>query len=273
MLQNLIQNMMSEKLQRLWATKNKNDEWWSSFVTAPLAIAANYMVVDFKWLTPNLLTLVSFMTAVAATALIVGGGQIEFYAAAVLIHISHILDCMDGQMARYRGETSRGGGFFDKVSDQVQVILWFGSIGYAACVQTEGILPFFLAFAGVAFYSVRGYVKYVAIYTEMGYNKEYLEKAAQEVSVIESKTRDTAGPGHGFLANLHWLASEQRKFLSFDEGVFIFMLSAALILNALTPMLWLFATSQVFYGIARSIQRGRQLHLNQLRQILTTTEK
>jgi hypothetical protein len=51
------------------------------------------------------------------------------------------------------------------------------------------------------------------------------------------------------------------------------MLSAALILNALTPMLWIFATSQVLYGLARSMRRGGQLHLNQLRQILINTEK
>ena len=44
---------MNDKLTRLWATKTKNDEWWSSFVTAPLAIALNYLVVDFKWLTPE----------------------------------------------------------------------------------------------------------------------------------------------------------------------------------------------------------------------------
>jgi phosphatidylglycerophosphate synthase len=264
---------MNDKFQRLWATKNKNDEWWSSFVTAPLAIAANYLVVDYKWLTPNLLTLISFMVAIAATTLIVGGGQAEFYAAAALIHLSHVLDCMDGQMARYRRVTSRGGGFFDKITDQVQVILWFGAIGYASYVQTQDILPVFLAFVGVAFYGLRGYVKYVAIYTEMGDDKDYLEKALREVSEIESKTKDTAGPGHSTMANLRWFASQQRKIFSFDEGVFIFMLSAALIFDSLIPMLWVFAVSQAFYGIIRSLQRGRQLHRNQLRQILTTTEK
>mgnify|MGYP002629678340 CR=1 FL=1 len=265
--------MMSNKFLRLWATKNKNDEWWSSFVTAPLAIAANYVVVDFKWLTPNLLTLFSFMVAIAATALVVIGGQVEFYMAAALIHVSHILDCMDGQMARYRGVTSRWGSFFDKLTDQVQVILWFGAIGFASYMQTEDILPVFLAFAGVAFYALRGYIKYVAIYTEMGDDNGYLEKAHREVAKIESKTKDTAGPGHSVVANFRWFAAEQRKFLSFDEGVFIFMLSAALILNALTPMLWVFAASQFLYGLARTLQRGRQLHLNQLPQILTTTEK
>jgi phosphatidylglycerophosphate synthase len=264
---------MNDKLQRLWATKNKNDEWWSSFVTSPLAVAANFIVVDCKWLTPNRLTLISFITAVAAAALIIVGGQVEFYVAAALIHASHILDCMDGQMARYRGVTSRSGGFFDKITDQVQVFLWFGAISYAAYVATENILPVFLAFAGVASYALRGYIKYATIYIAMSDDKEYLEKATEEVAEIENKTRDTAGLGHGVLANLRWFVGEQRKLRSFDEGVFIFMLSVSLILNVLTPMLWIFAISQMFYGVVRSLQRGRQLHLNQVRQILTTTEK
>jgi len=55
---------MNEKLTRLWASKNKDDEWWSSFVTSPLAIAVNYIAVDIKWLTPNRITLISFITAV-----------------------------------------------------------------------------------------------------------------------------------------------------------------------------------------------------------------
>ena len=264
---------MTDRFQRLWATKNKNDEWWSSFVTSPLAIGFNYIVVDVKWLTPNRLTLFSFMTAIAAMSLIIVGGQREFYIAAALIHFSHILDCMDGQMARYRGVTSRHGGFFDKITDQVQVILWFGAVGYAAYVESGHVFPVFLAFAGVGFYSVRGYIKYVAIFTEMCDDKEYLEKAFQEVAVIESRSVDTAGPSHSVAENLRWFIGEQRKLLSFDEGVFVFMLSVALILDALTPMLWIFAASQISYVLVRSMQRGRQLDRNQLRQILTTTEK
>jgi len=62
---------MNEKLTRLWETKTKNDEWWSSFVTSPLAIAVNYFVVDIKWLTPNWITLISFVTAIVATLFIV----------------------------------------------------------------------------------------------------------------------------------------------------------------------------------------------------------
>lgn len=264
---------MNEKLHLLWDTKNKNDEWWSSFVTSPLAVLANLAVVDFKWLSPNIITLFSFIVALIATYFIIIGDQISFYIAAVLIHLSHVLDCMDGQMARYRGSSSRSGGFFDKVTDQIQVIVWFGAIGYAAFLQTGEILPIFLAFTGVSFYSLRGYTKYVTIYTFMSHDMEYLKKSFEEVSSIEKNYKGTAGLGHGFAANFKWFIRQQRKFFSFDEGVFIFILSAALIFNILTPVLWLFAGSQLFYGVVRSFQRGYQIHRNCSSQILTTTEK
>ena len=67
-----------------------------------------------------------------------------------------------------------------------------------------------------------------------------------------------AGPGFGFAANLRWFLTEQKKILAFDEGVFIFMLSLALVLDILTPMLWVFAASQLYYGLYRSWQHGRR---------------
>jgi len=133
------------KLERLWATKNPDDEWWSSFVTSPIAILVNWVVVDWRWLSPNLITFFSLMTAIGASALIVLGGATNFLFAAGLIQLSHVLDCMDGQMARYRGEPSRFGEYFDKVTDQIQVFIWFAALAYAAYLQTESVTPVFLA--------------------------------------------------------------------------------------------------------------------------------
>ena len=256
---------MNDKLTRLWATKTKNDEWWSSFVTAPLAIALNYLVVDIKWLTPNLITLLSFIVAILSVVLIIAGGTVNFISAAVLIHLSHILDCMDGQMARYRNTSSLAGCYFDKLTDQLQITLWFGAIGYAAYAQSHDVVPVFLAFIGVSFYSLRGYSKYVAIYSEVAEDKQYLDKISEKETDL--KREDVAGPGYGLLANMKWFMVEQRKIIRFDEGVFIFMLSLALVLNAFTPMLWLFAISQVIHGVIRSWLRGVNM-TNRSSQIL-----
>lgn len=252
---------MNEKLTRLWETKNKDDEWWSSFVTAPLAIAVNYIAVDIKGLTPNRITLFSFIIAILSVIIIIAGGTVNFILAAILIHLSHVLDCMDGQMARYRKTPSLAGSFFDKLSDQIQITLWFAAVGYAAYIQSQNVLPIFLAFTGVAFYSLRGYTKYVALYTEMSKDNQYLDKLAKQASNVKNK--QTAGLGFGVIANLRWLVSEQRKILFFDEGVFIFMLSFALIFNQFIPMLWIFAISQFYYGLVRGWQRGCQIARNQ----------
>ncbi len=264
---------MDEKFVRLWETKNKNDEWWSSFVTSPLAILVNWVVVDFKWLSPNLITLFSLITALIASGLIVLGGTYNFVAAAILINISHILDCMDGQMAKYRGVSSRFGNFFDKVTDQIQIFFWFSAIAYAGYVQTQDVIVVFLAFTGVTFYSLRVYVKYVTIFIEIDFDKDYLEKAAREAGSIRGRSKQNAGLGHGWKANLIWLLSEQRKFFLFNEAVFVFMLSFALIADAIVPMLWVFAASQVYYGTRRAWQRGRQIYLNQHAELLTPMEK
>ena len=256
---------MNEKLTRLWATKTKDDEWWSSFVTAPLAIALNYLVVDIKWLTPNVLTLLSFVVAILSVVLIIAGGTVNFISAAVLIHLSHILDCMDGQMARYRNSSSLAGSYFDKLTDQLQVTLWFGAIGYAAYIQSNDVVPVFLAFIGISFYSLRGYSKYVAIYTEVADDYRYLEKKTS--NEIDRQREDAAGPGFGLLANMKWFMAEQHKVIQFDEGVFIFMLSLALVLDALTPMLWVFAISQVIQGLMRSWLRGVNMS-NNSRQLI-----
>ncbi len=256
---------MNEKLTRLWATKTKDDEWWSSFVTAPLAIMVNYLVVDIKQLTPNKITLFSLIVAILSVIFIIVGGTTNFIIAAILIHLSHVLDCMDGQMARYRKTSSLAGCFFDKLTDQIQVTLWFSAVGYAAYAQSQNVLPIFLAFTGVAFYNLRGYAKYVSLYTGMSQDNQYLDKLSKQASRV--KNRQPAGLGFGFLANLQWLVREQRKIVFFNEGVFIFMLSLALILNQLTPMLWVFAISQLYYGLARSWQRGRQIARNQPMEI------
>jgi len=104
------------KFQRLWKTKNKDDEWWSSFITAPIGIFLNVIVVDWSILNPNRLTTLSFISALLGAAYILPFSYQNFLIAAMLIQLSHVLDCMDGQMARYRGISSPAGSFYDKTS-------------------------------------------------------------------------------------------------------------------------------------------------------------
>ena len=104
---------------------------------------------------------------------------------------------------------------------------------------------------------MRGYAKYVAVEIETARNPGYPAAIA-----LSKKTDLVAGLGFGLRANLLWFFREQPKVLHFDEGVFIFMLSTGLIFDALEPILWIFAASQLFLGFYRTIQRGVRIHEN-----------
>lgn len=248
---------MNDKLKRLWQTKTKDDEYWSSFVTSPLAIALNYLVVDIRWLTPNRITLMSFVVALSATGFILANSTLSFFIAAALINLSHVLDCMDGQMARYRQSTSLTGSYYDRLTDQLQVIIWFGVTGYVSYVQSGSVVPLILSFVGVAFYSLRGYVKYVGLHAMMQRDQRYLDQLAAKENAAQPAT--DAGLGFGLQANLRWFLAQQKKVLQFTEGVFILMLSIALIFNVLTPMLWVFAISQLALGLLRGLQQAKNI--------------
>ncbi len=263
---------MQDKFQRLWETKNKNDEWWSSFVTSPIAIVLNLAVVDWPFLTPNRLTALSFATGIAAAGCILVEKPAYFWLAAFLVNFSHVLDCMDGQMAKYRGSSSRFGNYFDKVTDQIKVFLWFAAVSVASFHQTQSVIPVLLGFTGVCFYYLRVYVKYVTIFIEIEHDKNYLEKSSQEaVSLVKNEGEATAGSS--FFRGLLWLIREQRKFFLFNEAVFVFMISLALVLDQLLPMLWVFALSQLYYGFVRAYQRGHQIYLEQHAELLKPMEK
>ena len=94
----------------------------------------------------------------------------------------------------------------------------------------------------------------------MSEDSRYLEKLSKEAMHVKKEA--TAGLGYGILANLRWFIREQRKILDFDEGVFIFMLSFALVFDKLTPMLWVFTISQLYHGLSRSWKRGYLLGQN-----------
>ena len=141
------------------------------------------------------------------------------------------------------------------------MFIWFGAIAYSGYIHAHQVVtPIFLAFIGVSFYALRGYVKYVVIHSEMERDKEYLTEISRANAALQKQLDELGGLGKGLGNNLTWFLKEQKKLFNFDEGVFIFMLSLALIIpSTLIPMLWIFAVSQGFLGIIRCCQRGQEL--------------
>ena len=249
------------KFQRLWKTKNKDDEWWSSFVTAPIGILLNVMVVDWSIINPNRLTTLSFIVSLFGAAFILPFACQNFITAAILIQLSHILDCMDGQMARYRGISSPAGSFYDKITDFIKIFLFFAAVSFTAFEETNNIAVVFLGFTATFFYTLRSYIKYVTLSIRAENDPEYFNNS------LNTEVELSAGPGFSLRNNLLWFLREQRKFFQFDEGVFVFLISVALLLHELLPLLWVLAISQLYYGLMKALQRGLQIQKSKYREM------
>jgi phosphatidylglycerophosphate synthase len=125
------------------------------------------VVADWRWITPNRLTLLSLVTALLASLLITTGEQANMLIAAAAIQVSYILDCMDGQLARYSNRASRLGAFADKWSDHVKFPAILLALTISALDHTPSIATVILGITSVFLVGYVPYLKSLAS-TELG---------------------------------------------------------------------------------------------------------
>lgn len=108
------------------------DAWWTCLAIDPVAGPLVRWAAPRAWVTPNRLTIASAVVAVgaavafAADLLVVG---------ALVYQLSFLLDCMDGKLAKVRGEANPWGGFYDVAADTVRFAACF--VGLAVAVLPE----------------------------------------------------------------------------------------------------------------------------------------
>jgi hypothetical protein len=82
-------------------------------------------------ITPNQVTLVTFLVTVAAGVLYWQASTTFIMLGGVAYFVSRVLDCVDGQLARARGGGSKLGKLYDGLSDYVGHVAVFIGLGFA----------------------------------------------------------------------------------------------------------------------------------------------
>jgi phosphatidylglycerophosphate synthase len=111
------------------ASKKKKDiNWWTEWVCRPPAAALVYLLRDSR-VTPNQVTFLATLVALASCALfIVLPGWWGAVVAAVVFELSFVLDCVDGQLARLRKQSSPIGHHLDFLMDEIKAFFVFGAV-------------------------------------------------------------------------------------------------------------------------------------------------
>lgn len=99
------------------------DAWWTVLLVDPVASRLVVPVANYTNITPNQISLVSFILGMIAAYNFYVGSTVALVTGAILYHISFILDCMDGKIARLKGTGSMFGVLLDIMLDHIRVII------------------------------------------------------------------------------------------------------------------------------------------------------
>jgi phosphatidylglycerophosphate synthase len=101
-------------------TKKVPDLFWNRFVCRPVAAVLVSALKDTR-VTPNQVTLASFVVGVVAAGLLIGlQGHLGLIVAVLVYQASYVLDCADGMLARWRGVASPAGHLLDFLMDELK---------------------------------------------------------------------------------------------------------------------------------------------------------
>ncbi|HEY7272897.1 MAG TPA: CDP-alcohol phosphatidyltransferase family protein [Actinoplanes sp.] len=103
-------------------TCKDRDAWWTVLLVDPVAVRLVRLVAPYRWITPNRLTTAAFVVGLGAAACFWQQSRVWLIAGALLFHVSFVLDCMDGKVARLTGNGSVFGAWMDYVFDRLRVV-------------------------------------------------------------------------------------------------------------------------------------------------------
>ncbi|MEV0352810.1 CDP-alcohol phosphatidyltransferase family protein [Nonomuraea sp. NPDC050680] len=104
-------------------TYKARDAWWTVFLVDPLAGRLVVGLANRTAITPNQVTWGAFLLGLgSAGCFLMADGWAWLVAGAVLYHLSFVLDCVDGKIARLKGTGTVLGGWLDYVFDRIRVL-------------------------------------------------------------------------------------------------------------------------------------------------------
>ncbi|GAA1757040.1 CDP-alcohol phosphatidyltransferase family protein [Streptomonospora arabica] len=101
-------------------TYKRRDAWWTVFLVDPLAARLVVWVANRTSITPNQITFGAGVLGAGSAVCFALGTWPWLVAGALLFHLSFVLDCMDGKIARLKGNGSVFGAWVDFIFDRIR---------------------------------------------------------------------------------------------------------------------------------------------------------
>ncbi|QEV20967.1 CDP-alcohol phosphatidyltransferase family protein [Streptomyces alboniger] len=136
-------------------TQKKRDAWWTVLLVDPVATPLVRITAMRTRITPNQITWGAFLLGLGSAACFALGDWKWLALGAVIYHLSFILDCMDGKVARLTGQGSVFGAWLDFVFDRIRVMVCGVALMGGQYERTGDTLYIWLALVVVALDTLR----------------------------------------------------------------------------------------------------------------------
>lgn len=144
-------------------TCKKRDAWWTVLLVDPVATRLVCLFARWNFVTPNRVTWAALYVGLGSAWFFLQGDWLSLCIGAALYHVSFILDCIDGKLARLKGNGTIFGGWLDYVFDRIRVLFCaLALMGGQFLLHDEEI--YLLAALAVIFLDMLRYVDALQIY-------------------------------------------------------------------------------------------------------------
>ena len=236
-------------LKRYELLKSRNaKDWWTSTFGDPVSWMLLAIIGDWKFITPNLLTVLTFISKIIASIFIAFGDRSMTIYGAFLLQLGVLFDHMDGNLARYRNDTTLRGGFMDRILDGTSILFIFCGLSWHLHVNGEPSYYLLMGPAVASFYLIICYIYWSFAYYEkkiLGHSKTVHPGAKR----LKNKN----------ISTLKYIISGQKKIFNFNHIDYYFWISFAIILDLTKWMLWFFFFVVGGKMIKRFITRTKSL--------------
>ncbi|MGW2475103.1 CDP-alcohol phosphatidyltransferase family protein [Streptomyces sp. NPDC001665] len=177
-------------------TCKKRDAWWTVLLVDPVATRMLIVMAKFRFITPNRVTWSALFVGLGSAYFFLKGDTASLVIGAALYHLSFILDCIDGKLARLKGNGTVFGGWLDYVFDRIRVLFCALALMGGQYLRTHNEL-YLLAALAVVFLDMLRYVDALQIYKmrmsmRMKIEKVTLERKALEDEQARQEAAETA---------------------------------------------------------------------------------
>ncbi len=230
--QNLV--VQDEDEIRTQRALRADDGFYSTFVLRKLSQKVSMFAVKKNW-TPNQITLTSLVVALVVAGFFATGWWPLMIVGAIGVQASIIIDCADGEVARYTGVSSQRGAWLDAATDRIKEYALYAGLAFGASHHGMNLWP--LAMSVMVLQTVRHMSDYnfnaVQVIRESAVLPQSLINRIDS-GVISNGALLDASAQLNSKSRVRWL----KKVIHFPIGERWLVISVAALFNAPDVALW-----------------------------------